>query len=214
MLLITETHQDDLKMIKEANADGTPQYYIEGIFMQAEKENKNGRVYPSEVLIKEADRYDSEFVQKNRALGELGHPEGPTVNLDKVSHCIKELWVDGNNVYGKAKILETPMGDIVAGLIKEGISIGVSTRGMGSLEKKDKVNVVQDDFVLSAVDIVADPSAPDAFVDGIMEGKEWVWENGLIKCVEIEKHKKLIENATRGESREKEIFRAFYKLFG
>jgi hypothetical protein len=214
MLLITETHQDDLKMIKESNADGTPQYYIEGIYMQAEKENKNGRLYPADVLLKEADRYDSEFVQKNRALGELGHPEGPTVNLDKVSHCIKELWVDGNNVYGKAKILETPMGDIVAGLIKEGISIGVSTRGMGSLEKKDKVNVVQDDFVLSAVDIVADPSAPDAFVDGIMEGKEWVWENGLIKCVEIEKHKNLIENAARGEDREKEIFRAFYKLFG
>lgn len=214
MLLITETNQDDLKMVNESREDGTPEFYIEGIYMQAEKENKNGRVYPSKVLFKEAERYDKELVRKNRALGELGHPEGPTVNLDKVSHCIKELWIEGNDVYGKAKILDTPMGNIVSGLIKEGINIGVSTRGMGSLEKKGNVNVVQDDFVLSAVDIVADPSAPDAFVNGIMEGKEWVWDNGIIKCIDIEKHKKLIENSIRGEDREREILRAFYKLFG
>lgn len=213
MLLITETNLESVKMLKEARADGSPEYSIEGIFMQAEKQNKNGRVYPSKTLFKEAKRYDEEYVKTNRALGELGHPEGPTVNLDRVSHIIKELWTEGSDIYGKAKILNTPMGKIVSGLIDEGVSIGVSTRGMGSLKKNSKgINEVQDDFVLSAVDIVSDPSAPDAFVNGIMEGKEWVWDNGIIKCRDIESHVKLIENANNKMERQGRILSAFRSL--
>ena len=181
--------------------------------MQADKQNKNGRVYPSKTLLKEAKRYEKEYVKKNRALGELGHPEGPTVNLDRVSHVIKELWNEGTDIYGRARILDTPMGEIVKGLLNDGVSIGVSTRGMGSIKKnKEDVNEVQDDFLLAAVDIVSDPSAPDAFVNGIMEGKEWVWDNGIIKCRDIETHVKLIENASNKMEREERILSAFNSL--
>ena len=138
MLLITETVQDNIKLLKESADDGSQRYSIEGIFMQADKENKNGRSYPSKTLLKEAKRYEKEYVQKNRALGELGHPEGPTVNLDRVSHVIKELWNEGTDIYGRARILDTPMGQIVKGLLNDGVSIGVSTRGMGSIKKNDK----------------------------------------------------------------------------
>ena len=213
MLLITETVQDNIKLLKESAEDGSQKFSIEGIFMQADKENKNGRNYPSKTLLKEAKRYEKEYVKKNRALGELGHPEGPTVNLDRVSHVIKELWNEGTDIYGRARILDTPMGEIVKGLLNDGVSIGVSTRGMGSIKKNDKgVNEVQDDFLLAAVDIVSDPSAPDAFVNGIMEGKEWVWDNGIIKCRGIETHVKLIENASNKMEREERILSAFNSL--
>ena len=213
MLLITETNLDSVKMIKEANADGSPEFFIEGIFMQADKENKNGRVYPSKILMKEAQRYNDEFVKQNRALGELGHPDGPTVNLDKVSHIIKSLWNEGSDVFGKAKLLDTPMGKIAKGLISEGVQVGVSTRGIGSIKQgKGNINEVQDDFCLSAVDIVADPSAPDAFVNGIMEGKEWVWDNGLIKCVDVERAKRAINKAPNKNIREGIILSAFRSL--
>jgi len=213
MLLITETVQDNIKLLKESADDGSQKYSIEGIFMQADKQNKNGRVYPSQTLLKEAKRYEKEYVKKNRALGELGHPEGPTVNLDRVSHVIKELWNEGTDIYGRARILDTPMGEIVKGLLNDGVSIGVSTRGMGSIKKnKEDVNEVQDDFLLAAVDIVSDPSAPDAFVNGIMEGKEWVWDNGIIKCRDIETHVKLIENASNKMEREERILSAFNSL--
>lgn len=213
MLLITETVQDNIKLLKESAEDGSQKFSIEGIFMQADKENKNGRNYPSKTLLKEAKRYEKEYVKKNRALGELGHPEGPTVNLDRVSHVIKELWNEGTDIYGRARILDTPMGEIVKGLLNDGVSIGVSTRGMGSIKKNDKgVNEVQDDFLLAAVDIVSDPSAPDAFVNGIMEGKEWVWDNGIIKCRDIETHVKLIENASNKMEREERILSAFNSL--
>ena len=213
MLLITETVQDNIKLLKESAEDGSQKFSIEGIFMQTDKENKNGRNYPSKTLLKEAKRYEKEYVKKNRALGELGHPEGPTVNLDRVSHVIKELWNEGTDIYGRARILDTPMGEIVKGLLNDGVSIGVSTRGMGSIKKNDKgVNEVQDDFLLAAVDIVSDPSAPDAFVNGIMEGKEWVWDNGIIKCRDIETHVKLIENASNKMEREERILSAFNSL--
>ena len=210
MLLITESHLDNIKLLKEAREDGTPEYFIEGIFMQSEKKNKNGRNYPKQILMKEVNRYNDEYVNKKRALGELGHPEGPTVNLDRVSHMITNLYEDGNDVYGRAKIMDTPMGRIVKNLIDEGANIGVSSRGMGSLKKNGKgVNEVQDDFMLAAVDIVSDPSAPDAYVNGIMEGKEWVWDNGILKSREIENHKKLIENASTREERENKVLFAF-----
>ena len=212
MLLITETNLEGMKTIKETNHDGTPEYFIQGIFMQADKQNKNGRVYPRRTLTKEAQRYDEEFVQKKRALGELGHPEGPTVNLDRVCHIITELAIDGSDIYGKAKILDTPMGNIVKNLLDGGCELGVSTRGMGSLKSKNGINEVQDDFSLAAVDCVADPSAPDAYVQGIMEGKEWVWDNGILKCREIESHKNLIETAHTKEDRERAILQAFQSL--
>ena len=195
MKLITET-TEDIKLLVEESADGKKDYFIEGIFMQAEKKNKNGRVYPQKVLFNEANRYIKEYVKKNRAMGELGHPDGPTVNLERVSHVIKELKVDGNDIRGKAKVMDTPYGKIVKNLIDEGTNLGVSTRGMGSLKNVNGINEVQKDFMLSAVDIVADPSAPDAFVEGIMEGKEWVWDNGIIKAVEIEEYKESIVKAS------------------
>ena len=212
MLLITETVQENIKLT-ESTEDGEQKLSIEGVFMQANKENKNGRIYPSKTLLKEAKRYEKEYVKKNRALGELGHPEGPTVNLDRVSHVVKELWNEGDDIHGRARILDTPMGKIVKGLLKDGVSIGVSTRGMGSIKKnKEDINEVQDDFLLAAIDIVSDPSAPDAFVNGIMEGKEWVWDNGIIKCRDIETHVKLIENASNKMEREERILSAFNSL--
>ena len=184
MLLITEVN-DNINLVTE-EVNGEKQYHIDGIFMQAEQKNRNGRVYPQKTLMNEVQRYNNEYVKTNRAMGELGHPDGPQLNLERVSHLIKELRVDGNDIYGKAKILDTPYGKIVKDLIKEGVKIGVSSRGMGSLKQVNGVNEVQEDFSLSAVDIVADPSAPDAYVQGIMEGKEWVWDNGLLKEVELQ----------------------------
>ena len=193
MFLITETVLDDVHCIVEAKDSGSKDYFIEGVFMQSEKKNRNGRIYPKGILTKEVSRYNKEFVSTSRALGELGHPEGPTVNLERVSHIIKELRFDGNNIMGKAKIMDTPYGRIVKNLIDEGAKIGVSSRGMGSIKKNGSINEVQKDFYLASVDIVADPSAPDAFVEGIMEGKQWVWEGGILREKQIESYKELIE---------------------
>jgi len=205
MYLITETTHRDVRFLTEANEKGEKQYFIEGIFMQSDVKNRNGRVYPQPILTKEVQRYNEEFVQKNRAMGELGHPEGPTVNLERVSHIIKDLRVEGKNVYGKAKILETPMGKIAKNLLTEGCMFGVSSRGMGSLQEKNGVNYVQDDFMLATVDIVADPSAPNAFVNGIMEGREWVFIDGVIKERQIENYKKIIKNSARRDLEENAV---------
>lgn len=185
MKLITE-HIEDVQVITEAKNDGSKKYIIEGIFMQANKPNRNGRMYPREILESAVNKYVTEQVSKGRAVGELNHPEGPTINLDKVSHKITELSWDGNNVVGKATILDTPMGLIVQGLLDGEVQVGVSSRGMGSLANKGGVNVVNNDFMLNAVDIVQDPSAPEAFVNGVMEGVEWIFENGIFKQQEIE----------------------------
>ena len=190
MKLITEMY-DDFEVLEEGT-NGKKEMKIQGVFMQAETKNRNGRIYPNEVLQKEVKRYNKELVEKKRAFGELGHPEGPTVNLDRVSHLIEELKPDGNNIVGKAKILDTPNGKIVKELLNAGAKLGVSSRGMGTLEKKGQTNYVKDDFYLAtAADIVADPSAPEAFVEGIMEGKEWIWDNGIIKEAEIARIHKL-----------------------
>ena len=198
MKLITEINEE-VKILTEESENGSKNFYIEGIFMQAERKNRNGRMYPVEVLAKEANRYITEYVMKNRAYGELGHPDGPSINLERVSHLIKELRQEGNDFYGKAKIMDTPYGNIVKNLISEGACVGVSTRGMGSLEERsDGTRVVKDDFYLAtAADIVADPSAPDAFVRGIMEGKEWVWDNGIIKEVQISQYKETIKKSSK-----------------
>ena len=182
MKLITEMF-DDFEILTEGK---NKELKIKGVFMQAETKNRNGRLYPLKILTKEVARYNKELIQKKRAFGELGHPEGPTVNLDRVSHIIEELYPEGNNIIGKAKILDTPNGKIVKELLKVGAKLGVSSRGMGTLEKKGQVNVVKDDFYLAtAGDIVADPSAPEAFVEGIMEGKEWIWDNGILKEADV-----------------------------
>jgi hypothetical protein len=204
MFLITE-HLVDVHYIKEDTKEGSSNYFIEGIFMQSEKKNRNGRVYPKKTLMDEVQRYNETYVKNNRAMGELGHPEGPSVNLERVSHIIKELKIEGADVIGKAKILDTPYGKIVKSLMDEGAKLGVSSRGMGSLKQRNGINEVQGDFMLAAVDIVSDPSAPDAFVNGIMEGKEWVWDNGVIRAKEIESYKELIESATRKELEEKKL---------
>ena len=203
MLLITE-QRDDIQCLTEATEDGKKNYFIEGIFMQSEKVNRNGRMYERKILFNEADRYNKEYVQKSRAMGELGHPDGPSLNLERVCHNIVEMKFDGDNVMGKAKILDTPYGKIVKSLIDDGVKLGVSTRGMGTLEEKNGVKMVKEDFMLTAVDVVADPSAPDAFVNGIMEGKEWVWNNGMLKEREIETYRKTITKAEREESRRTE----------
>ena len=174
MKLITEMIENDVEFCCEAK-NGKKEYTLKGIFMQGEIKNRNGRVYPIETLKKEVDRYSKEYIQKNRAYGELGHPQGPTINLERVSHMIKDLHADGNNIIGEAKVLDTPMGTIVKNLMDEGATLGVSSRGMGSLQSKGGVDTVQSDFQLAtAADIVADPSAPEAFVEGIMEGVEWL----------------------------------------
>ena len=181
-------------------------HFIEGIFLQAELQNKNGRKYPLNTLQREVAKYDENHIRKGRALGELGHPDGPSINLDRVSHKIESLKEDGNNFIGRAKILDTPMGNIAKHLLDEGVRLGVSSRGMGSLKKESNCNVVQDDFMLAtAADIVADPSAPDAFVDGIMEGKEWVWENGLLKESAVAEIKQEIDQATLINLQERKI---------
>lgn len=176
MKLIKE-HTEEVKLIVEAKADGKAKdYYIEGVFLQANLKNRNNRMYPRPILEKEVNRYTNEYINKNRAFGELGHPDTPSINLDRVSHMIKSLKLEGDNFIGRAKIMDTPYGKIVKSLIDEGAQVGVSSRGLGSVAEKNGVNMVQDDFMLAtAADIVADPSAPDAFVEGIMEGKEWIY---------------------------------------
>ena len=180
--------------------------YIEGVFLQSELKNRNGRMYPFSVLQKEVNRYNEEYIKTSRALGELGHPDGPTVNLDRVSHRIVSLAEDGTNFRGKAQILDTPMGKIASSLLGEGVKLGVSSRGMGSIDKREDVNVVMDDFMLAtAADIVADPSAPDAFVNGIMEGKEWAWDNGILKETKVAKYQSYMNNATRKNLEERTL---------
>ena len=208
MKLITE-HTNEIEYLVEGKGK---EQYIKGIFMQSDIKNQNGRVYPHAVLKKEVSNFNNKYVKEGRALGELGHPMGPVINLDRVSHVIKELTEDGKNFIGKAKVMDTPNGKIVKNFISEGVKLGVSSRGMGSLKANKKgVNEVQGDFVLSTVDIVADPSAPDAFVDGIMEGKEWIWENGVIKERDIDAMKKTIMNAKMKELEQKkiEVFQKF-----
>ena len=210
MKLITEEIRDAEYIVEEKN--GQKSYKIKGVFLQSDIKNRNGRVYPYETLVKEVNRYSNEFIDKNRAFGELGHPDGPTVNLERVSHMIKSLSLDGKNFVGEAKIMDTPYGKIVKNLINEGAQLGVSSRGMGSLKRDGDKNVVGDDFYLAtAADIVADPSAPDAFVEGIMENKEWVWDNGIIKERDIEQYKEEIKRAERSFLAEKkaEVFKSF-----
>ncbi len=198
MKLITEVNHE-VQYITEQK-DGKNSYFIEGIFLQANLKNRNGRVYPLEVLKREVDKYNKGYVQEKRAFGELGHPDGPTINLERVSHMIIDLKQSGENFIGKAKIMETPYGKIVQNLIDEGAKLGVSSRGMGSLKMSKGVQQVQNDFFLStAADIVADPSAPDAFVQGVMEGKEWVWENGIIKEADVAGYQTTIEDASAKE---------------
>ena len=189
--LFSEAVDHDVEYITEAKEDGGKTYKIRGIFMQADIKNRNGRVYPMEVLQNEVSKYNKNFIKENRAYGELGHPEGPTVNLERVSHMITSLEPNGKNFIGEAKIMSTPMGEIVKSLMDEGAKLGVSSRGMGSLRQKGGANVVSDDFYLAtAADIVADPSAPNAFVEGIMEGKEWVWNNGALVEAHVAELKK------------------------
>jgi len=212
MKLITE-QIEEVKFLTEDN-DGKKNHYIQGVFLQSEIKNRNGRVYPIEILEREVNRYTTENISKNRALGELGHPEGPTVNLDRASHKIESLVREGNNFIGKAKLLDTPMGQIAKSLLDEGVSLGVSSRGVGSLREMGGANYVRDDYQLAtAADIVADPSAPDAFVEGIMEGKEWVWDNGLLKEQEISSIKKGIDAATLYNLQERKVsaFEQFLK---
>ena len=204
MKLITEQLETNLEYITEEK-DGKKQVVIEGIFMQAEKKNRNGRVYPRTTMEKAVNRYVTEQVSKGRAVGELNHPDGPTINLDKVSHRITELNWDGNNVMGKALILDTPMGQIVKGLVDGGVQLGVSSRGMGTLVQRNGVNTVGEDFTLSTVDIVQDPSAPEAFVNGIMEGVEWVWDNGILKAQEIEEYETEIKRASSSQLAEAQM---------
>lgn len=188
MKLITEQNFNSVNFLKEGKEGEKQDYFIEGIFMQGDMKNRNGRMYPVQTLLKEVNRYDKEYIQKNRAYGELGHPSGPTINLDRVSHMIKELKQDGSNFVGKAKIMDTPMGNIVKNLMDEGCMLGVSSRGMGTLKERNGVAEVQNDFMLAtAGDIVADPSAPDAFVNGVMEGTEWIYDvaSGNWRAMEV-----------------------------
>jgi len=212
MKLISEEISQAEYIVEEAN--GKKNYKIRGVFLQTEIKNRNGRVYPKDILENEVRRYNTEFINKKRALGELGHPDGPTVNLERVSHMITKLYPDGNNFIGEAKIMNTPYGKIVKGLIDEGAQLGVSSRGMGSLEQRGGVNYVGKDFYLAtAADIVADPSAPDAFVEGIMENKEWVWDNGVLVEKNIDAWKREIESAKRNALAEAKVrvFKNFLK---
>ena len=212
MKLITEEISNAEYIVEEKN--GKKNYAIKGIFMQSDVKNKNGRIYPKEILQKEVARYNREFINKNRAFGELGHPDGPTVNLERVSHMIKSLTPEGSNFIGEARVLDTPYGKIVKSLIDEGASLGVSSRGMGTLVNTGGANIVKDDFYLAtAADIVADPSAPDAFVEGIMEGKEWVWNNGILKEQDIDRLKLQAESKERMARAEKnaKVFESFLK---
>ena len=214
MKLITEYTTSDVQCIVEKKENGEKKYVIEGVFAQADKKNRNGRVYPKPILEKAVNKYVKEQVKTHRAVGELNHPEGPTVNLDKVSHKIESLDWQGNNVVGKATILATPMGEVVKGLLDGGVKLGVSTRGMGSLQRSNDAMIVKDDFILNAVDIVQDPSAPSAFVNGVMEGVEWVWNNGIIEQRAIEKIETEIKKASRSDLYEVQVreFKNFLSL--
>jgi len=214
MKLIAEYTDQHLEVITEAKENGEKTYTIEGVFMQADQKNRNGRVYPWKVMDAALTKYIDEQVSKGRAVGELNHPEGPTVNLDKVSHKIESLQWNGKDVVGKATILSTPMGEIVKGLLDGGVQLGVSTRGMGSLERGDNAMVVKEDFLLNAVDIVQDPSAPSAFVNGVMEGVEWVWNNGIIEPQAIEEMETEIKKTPRANLYEAEVreFKNFLSL--
>ena len=206
MKLISEFTENDIEfLITEDKKTGEKNYKIQGIFAQAEKKNRNGRIYPMPIIEKAVNKYDTEQVQRGRAVGELNHPEGPTVNLDKVSHKINKLEFQGNDVVGEASILKTPMGEVVKGLLDGDVTFGVSTRGMGSLSQRNNAMVVNDDYILNAVDIVQDPSAPGAFVNGIMEGVEWVWNNGIIEAQTIEKLETEIKKAPRANLYETEV---------
>ena len=205
MKLISEFTENDVEFLITEGKDGKKNYAIQGIFAQAEKKNRNGRIYPMPIMEKALNKYDTEQVQKGRAVGELNHPEGPTVNLDKVSHKITELKFQGNDIVGKASILNTPMGEVVKGLLDGGVTFGVSTRGMGSLSQRNGAMVVNDDYILNAVDIVQDPSAPGAFVNGIMEGVEWVWNNGIIEAQTIERMETEIKKAPRADLYETQV---------
>ena len=205
MKLISEHIEHNLELIVEEDKKGKKSYIIEGIFAQAEKENRNKRKYPLPVLQKAVGKYNKEFVSNGRSVGELNHPSGPTINLDKVSHLVTEMNFQGNDVVGKAKILDTPNGTIAKQLLDGGVKLGVSTRGMGSLMNQNNVAVVKDDYILNAVDIVQDPSAPSAFVNGVMEGVEWVWNNGIIEAQTIEKMETEIKKAPRANLYETEV---------
>ena len=199
MKLITEYTNSDVEFITEAKEGGGKNYMIEGVFAQAESKNRNGRIYPQMVMEKAVGKYVKDQVNTKRSVGELNHPDGPTVNLDKVSHLIQRLNIEGKNVMGKALILDTPNGQIVKGLLEGGVKLGVSTRGMGSLEQRNGAMYVKDDFILNTIDIVQDPSAPAAFVNGIMEGVDWVWNNGIIEARVIEKMETEIKKAPRSD---------------
>ena len=212
--LISEEIQD-VEYITEQKENGKKNYKIKGIFMQADIKNRNGRIYPQEVLEKEVRRYNKDQINNNRAYGELGHPEGPTINLERASHMITSLQPDGKNFIGEAKVLSTPMGEIVKNLMDEGAKLGVSSRGMGSLNQKNGANYVRNDFYLAtAADIVADPSAPNAFVEGIMEGKDWVWNNGSLVEAELVRMKSRIERRTRSKHAKEDAleFAKFLKM--
>ena len=212
MKLISEEVQSAEYLVEETN--GKKEYKIRGIFLQSDVKNRNGRVYPREVLVREVNRYNKDFVERKRAFGELGHPDGPTVNLERVSHMITKLSSSGKDFIGEAKIMNTPYGKIVKGLIDEGAQLGVSSRGMGSIMNRNGVNYVKDDFYLAtAADIVADPSAPDAFVEGIMEAKEWIWENGVLIEKDIEAWKHQIRSAKQRalEEAKLKVFESFLK---
>jgi len=214
MKLFSEAVDHDIEYITEEKENGKKNYKIKGVFMQADIKNRNGRVYPMEVLQKEVAKYDKNFIKENRAYGELGHPDGPTVNLERVSHMITSLTPKGKDFIGEAKIMSTPMGEIVKSLMDEGAKLGVSSRGMGSLDQKGGANYVRDDFYLAtAADIVADPSAPNAFVEGIMEGKEWVWNNGaLLEAEMVEMRKEFdVKQRQRNANREALAFAKFLK---
>ena len=211
MRLITEQN-NDIEVLTE-DKDGKSATYIKGIFLQTEITNRNGRMYRFDSMNREVSKYNEEFIQRGRALGELGHPEGPTVNLDRVSHKIVELYPEGKNFIGKAKLLETPMGKIAKNLLEEGVQLGVSSRGLGSLKKEGTTSVVADDFILStAADIVADPSAPDAFVEGIYEGKEWCLVDGAIKEAQLEAVKTVLDNAPSAQELAERKIAAFNAL--
>ena len=214
MKLISE-HLDSIEFITEDDAEGKKNYKIRGVFMEADVKNRNNRMYPMQVLEKEVKRYNKEYVQQKRAFGELGHPDGPTVNLERVSHMITKLYPDGKQFVGEAKVMDTPYGKIVKNLIDEGAKLGVSSRGMGSLEPQRDMHVVKDDFYLAtAADIVADPSAPNAFVEGIMEGKEWIWDNGIVKEVNIAQYRaELRKESKRLEEKKIKIFNEFMSNF-
>ena len=212
MKLFSEAVESEVEYITEEKEGGGKNYKIRGVFMQADIKNRNGRVYPLDVLQKEVKKYNENFIKEKRAFGELGHPDGPTVNLERVSHMITSLKGEGKNFIGEAKIMSTPMGEIVKSLMDEGAKLGVSSRGMGSLDLKGGANYVRDDFYLAtAADIVADPSAPNAFVEGIMEGKEWVWNNGALLEAEMVEMKREFDVKQRQRNATKEAL-AFAKF--